>query len=183
MTDYQPQILTCANHPDRETSLRCNRCEKPICPQCAILTPTGYRCRECVKGQQKVFNTATWLDYPLAFITACVLSYIGSIAAQFVGFFIIIIAPFVGVVIAEAVRLVTRKRRARSLFNTALAGTILGCLPNILLPLLITLLSIFSGGGLSSFASSLSILWDVIYAVLVATSMYYRLSGIQLGRK
>ncbi len=43
-------IPTCANHPERETGLRCNRCGKPICSQCAVQTPVGYRCRECVRG-------------------------------------------------------------------------------------------------------------------------------------
>ena len=182
MTDFQTPPLTCANHPDRETSLRCNRCEKPICPQCAILTPTGYRCKECVKSQQKIFDTAVWIDFPLTFIVAGVLSYIGSLAAQFAGFFMILIAPFIGIIIAEAVRYVTHKRRSFTLFYTALAATILGCLPNVLLPLLITILSLFSGGGIHSMLGSISILWDVLYAAIVATSMYTRLSGIQLGR-
>ena len=59
----------CANHPGVETSLRCNNCGKPICARCAIHTPTGYRCAECVRGQQKIFNTARWVDYLLGFIT------------------------------------------------------------------------------------------------------------------
>lgn len=183
MTELNPIPLTCANHPNRETSLRCSRCEKPICPQCAVQTPTGYRCKECVKVQQKVFDTATWIDYPLAFFVAAILSYLGSLLAQFVGFFILIIAPFVGVVIAEGVRFATRKHRARSLYNTALAGTIAGCLPNILIPIFISILGVLSGDGYYSLAGGLSILWDVIYAALAASSMYYRLSGIQIGRK
>jgi hypothetical protein len=40
--------------PDRETYLRCNRCERHICTSCAVLTPTGYRCKNCVRGAQKV---------------------------------------------------------------------------------------------------------------------------------
>jgi len=65
-----PTPIYCANHPQVETSLRCNRCGKPICPKCAVSTPTGYRCRECVRGQQKVFETAEWYDYPLAVVIA-----------------------------------------------------------------------------------------------------------------
>ena len=61
------------------TTLHCNRCERPICAQCAVLTPTGYRCKECVRGQQKTFETATTLDYPLAFVISLVLGYIGSL--------------------------------------------------------------------------------------------------------
>ena len=50
--------IYCANHPAVETTLRCNRCGKPICAECAVRTPTGYRCKECVRGQQKIFDTA-----------------------------------------------------------------------------------------------------------------------------
>ena len=95
MSEYTPPVLYCANHPQRETSLRCNRCEKPICPDCAVLTPTGYRCKECVRGMQKIYNTATSIDFVLAFITAVVLSYIGSLITGFLGFFILLLAPLV----------------------------------------------------------------------------------------
>jgi hypothetical protein len=29
------------------TGLRCSRCGKPICPQCAVRTPVGLRCPDC----------------------------------------------------------------------------------------------------------------------------------------
>ena len=61
MTDAS--ILYCKNHADLETALRCNNCNEPICSQCAIQTPTGYRCPECVRGQQKIFNTAKSQDF------------------------------------------------------------------------------------------------------------------------
>lgn len=38
----------CYRHPDVETGLRCNRCNKPICPKCAERTPVGFRCSECI---------------------------------------------------------------------------------------------------------------------------------------
>ncbi len=46
MSAETPQPMVCANHPNRETMLRCNRCEKPICIHCAVLTEVGYRCKE-----------------------------------------------------------------------------------------------------------------------------------------
>ena len=33
--------LYCYVHPNRETALRCNHCNRPICADCAIRTPTG----------------------------------------------------------------------------------------------------------------------------------------------
>ncbi len=167
--------LTCANHPGRETMLRCNRCEKPICAQCAVLTPTGYRCKECLKTQQKAFDTAQWFDYPLAFITAGLIAFFGSFIIPFVGFFTILIAPIVGVLISEAVRLVIRKRRSRLLFQVAAAGAVAGAL----LPLLPTLIVILLTGG-GGFSSLWGLLWRGLYIFLVASSLYYRLIGIQI---
>ena len=39
--------VPCSYHPDVMTRLRCSRCEKPICPKCAVRTPVGLRCPEC----------------------------------------------------------------------------------------------------------------------------------------
>src|SRR3990172_8784093 len=101
----QPPTLYCANHPDVETTLRCNRCEKPICAKCAVLTPTGYRCKDCVRNQQKGFETAQWYDYLLAFSVGIILSYIGSRLVSYLGFFTLFVAPIAGVIISEALRL------------------------------------------------------------------------------
>ena len=79
MTDTSIPTLYCANHPTVETTLRCNRCEKPICAQCAVLTPTGYRCKECVKSQQKIFDTAEPRDFILGFLVAAILSWLASL--------------------------------------------------------------------------------------------------------
>jgi hypothetical protein len=169
----QTSTLACYNHPDRETMLRCNRCERPICTNCAVLTETGYRCKECVRSQQKVFDTAQTIDYPVAFIVACVLSYLGSYSTL-LGFFVIFIAPVVGVVIAEAVRWSVHRRRSRALSQTALAGVIVGALP----PLLIRLASMVIGGGMAF--GLLSLLWPGVYLFLVASSMFYRFTGIRI---
>lgn len=168
-------VLYCANHPDRETSLRCNRCEKPICSSCAVLTPTGYRCQECVRGQQKIFNTAKAQDYVFAFLVAGVLSYIGALLSSRIGFFTILLAPAAGSVIAEAVRRVVQKRRSRTLYQIATGGVVLGALPFMVFPLLF----VFSGGGLRGL---LSLLWPALYLSITASTFYYRLSGISITR-
>jgi len=159
--------MYCANHPDVETSLRCNNCEKPICPKCAVLTPTGYRCRECVRGQQKFFETAEWMDYPLIFLVVAVLAYLGSLLATRLGFFIILLAPIAGGVIAEAARYVTRRRRSRRLYMLAIVAAVLGCLP-----MLLQFILSFSIFGL---------IYQGIYAVLMTSAMYTRLAGIRIG--
>ncbi len=170
--DAQPKIY-CVNHPNRETLLRCNRCERPICVECAVLTETGYRCRDCLRGQQKKFETARWMDYPLALAVAGVLGFLGSLLTSYLGFFTIFLAPIAGVIIAEAIRSVTGKRRARLLYNLATLAAGAG---SAILPL-INLLAIVM--GLSLF-NLLGLIWQVLYVALVTSTIFYRLTGIQI---
>jgi uncharacterized membrane protein YeaQ/YmgE (transglycosylase-associated protein family) len=149
--------------------LRCNRCEKPICVSCAVQTPTGYRCRECIRGQQKVFNTAIPTDYVFSILIAGILAFIGSYVVTFIGFFTLLLAPIIGTLIATAVRRAVNKRRSRQLYLWTTAAAVLGSLPILIFMLL--------GSGF------LSILWQGFYTFLMASTLYYRMSGIQITRK
>jgi membrane associated rhomboid family serine protease len=41
---------TCYRHPGRPTYLRCNRCERYICPECMRAAAVGHQCVECVQS-------------------------------------------------------------------------------------------------------------------------------------
>ncbi len=46
------QVRYCYRHPDRETGVSCSNCGRPICHECMIPAPVGFRCPECVKEQR-----------------------------------------------------------------------------------------------------------------------------------
>ncbi len=169
-----PPVLYCANHPSVETSLRCKTCEKPICPKCAVLTPTGYSCKECVNRQQKVFETANWYDYPLTFFIVLALSYFGSRLIPNLGFFTIFLSPIAGVAIAEAVRWATKRRRGKRLFQLAGLAAVLGSLP----ALLQFFYFLFIGAGLMDILWGM--IWQVVYLFTITPTIVYRLKGIQI---
>jgi hypothetical protein len=177
MTEPSYTKLVCYNHPDRETYLRCNRCNRPICTQCAVLTPTGYRCKECVRGQQKVFETAQSLDPVIGFVIAAVLAFIGSYSARIMGFFTVFLAPLIGLGITAAVRYAVKKRRSRALFLVATAGAVIGSLPFLVIGLISMFEFLGVGGGLGILGP---LVWQALYTFLIASTVYYRLSGIQI---
>ncbi len=179
MTEPQLGGLVCANHPDRETYLRCNRCNKPICIECAVLTPTGYRCKECVRGQQRVFETAQTIDYVFAGGIALVLSFLGSYIVPVMQFFTIFVAPIVGMIAAEIIRRAVNRRRSRLLYQLAAVGAVVGGLP-LLVSGLLSLVGMVALRGAVGLTFFLPLIWQGVYIFLLTSTLYYRLSGIRM---
>jgi membrane associated rhomboid family serine protease len=44
----QAGVPTCYRHPGRETYIRCQRCDRPICPDCMRDAAVGFQCPSCV---------------------------------------------------------------------------------------------------------------------------------------
>ena len=125
--------LYCINHPQRETVLRCNRCGAPVCNDCVVHTPVGFRCKQCVQAQQAGFYNARWYDWILAAIISLVLSTPAAFVIAFLRswWFALILSPIVGSLIGGAVHWAVGRRRGRHTWWVAAVCIVMGTLPSL----------------------------------------------------
>jgi hypothetical protein len=161
---------TCAFHPKTETQLRCNRCAKPICIKCATHTPTGYRCPECIRSQQKVFVTAKWYDQLIAAAITGIIAFLGSLFAINLGFYMILLAMAAGYAIVWAVKKAIRNRRSPWLKYVMSVSALLGSLIPVFGIIIrdLRFYGTFFGGGFYS------MIWYLAYALILAGNVYYQ---------
>jgi hypothetical protein len=139
MTNYpvaEEQLTYCEIHPDRETSLRCNKCNRLMCADCAVPTPVGYRCRQCVRAHEDKFFTGTTRDYLIVFGLSAVLAALGYLGVSLIGgflLFVIFLALPIGGGIGELALRLTGRRRGRYSGYVAAAGVVVGTLALVLL--------------------------------------------------
>jgi uncharacterized membrane protein YeaQ/YmgE (transglycosylase-associated protein family) len=170
------ELLYCVNHPKTETRLRCNRCGNPICPKCAVRTPVGFRCRQCIKGQQAVFYSATSLDYLIAVVIGLVASVIAGTIMNGLGWFLaLFLGPLVGGLIAEAVRRAIGRRRGRWIWLVVSACIVVGALVGPLFSVALLLLMPQGGSYVLSSLGNLLFRINFIYVALAVGTVYARL--------
>jgi hypothetical protein len=171
--------MYCVNHPNVETYLRCNKCGRPICPKCAVQTPVGYRCRECVNAQQQVF----YVDfrpahYLIAVAVALPLSVVAGWIVPALGWYAIVLGPLAGAGIAEATRWALRRRRGPRTWLVVSACIVVGWLFQLLISLVpLLLLSRDAPGSLGAYSVGwlVGLIWDIVYLVTAVGAAYARL--------
>jgi membrane associated rhomboid family serine protease len=51
-------VPVCPRHPDRESHVHCQRCERPVCPDCQRVAAVGVQCVDCVRQQSRTGRSA-----------------------------------------------------------------------------------------------------------------------------
>lgn len=123
---HEPQPLYCYRHPDRETWVRCGRCDQPICTRCAMQGPVGLRCRTCGKPSRDALASLKPNQIAIALaVTVGLGAVVGYFGTQF-GFFMIVLGFFAGTIVAEALDRTIGIKRGPRILALAIAGIALG---------------------------------------------------------
>ncbi len=124
---------TCAAH-NVETSLRCGKCDKPICPDCMLIGPAGTRCRECASVRSsplfQVSLDRLAIGVAAGLAAATVGGYLLAAAFRF-GFFLFWIGLLAGTGVGEAILRSIHRRRGPKVEAAAVGTAIAGCLLGI----------------------------------------------------
>ena len=79
---------TCYRHSETQAAVGCQRCGRPICPQCMTQASIGHHCPECLsQGQQQVYTARTLPRSDrnpliIGLIVVNVLAYLAQVGTQ-----------------------------------------------------------------------------------------------------
>ncbi len=186
MNSNSNHVQTCYKHTSRQTVLCCNRCGRPICLDCAVSTPTGYRCKECIKEQQKRFNNSIPRDYVFAGLIAFVLGLMSSyllVMLRFLpGIFALLLGPLVGMLVVKLVRFATQKRRSTTLNYVTVTAAGIGAGLPLLSNVFRILQSIITGNFGLLFSNTLEIGWGAAFLILLCSVILSNMKGFSIRR-
>ncbi len=126
--------MYCYNHPERETLLRCGKCGRPICTECAIRHPVGLRCPQCAQLRKVPTYDVSSQHYLRALGAGLGASLLCGLAVEILPFFApvlflsFILALAAGTGIGEAISRATGLKRGRGLQAVAVFCVIAGAI-------------------------------------------------------
>ena len=127
--------VACTWHPNRVTLIRCTRCGRAMCTECAVRHPVGLRCHACVRELRSPIYVVTPTRLIAAGITAAAVSAaVGAMLpfAMMFGIFFWLVAfiagPIAGAAIADVASRAAGRKRGRTLAMAVGAGIVIGTL-------------------------------------------------------
>ena len=133
--------MNCSVHTNTETSLKCAKCGRPICPRCLVETPVGARCADCAR-LQRLPTFSVSLSYYLRAAGAGLAAAVAYGALwQFIMHLVPIVylsllfGPGAGYAISEVISLSVNRKRGRGLAIAAAIMVALSYVVSLFLPL------------------------------------------------
>ena len=110
----------CLRHRDRETGLRCARCNDPICPECMVQAAVGHLCPSCVTWERnpvgQVATSRLLLALAAGMGAGILLAVAVTVLTQALGGFLsLIMWAVAGFLIGQAVHIAANRSRAPTL--------------------------------------------------------------------
>jgi hypothetical protein len=124
LSEHQP--LYCYRHPDRETWVRCGRCDQPICTPCSMQGPVGLRCKQCGKPARDALASLRTSQLVIAVAVSLGGGAIVGFAGSTLQFFGLVAAFFGGGLIAEALDRTIGIKRGPRIITIAVPGIVAG---------------------------------------------------------
>ena len=171
------EAVECARHRGVQTTLRCSRCDTPICPQCLVHAAVGIRCLDCGRPQRLPAFDVSPGRLTLAVVVSLATGVVGGVAtalvaAVFAGLGIpfgdlVPLAAFagLGLLVGELTSRATNRKQGGQLKIVALLGVLAALVVEITLePALLRIFAPDLGG---------SVLLSGIYGIGAVVVSFY----------
>lgn len=123
--------IFCTNHSQRETVLRCGKCERPFCSDCLVHTPVGLRCRQCANVGRSPVYVVPPAQVALALgagLGAGVALGLALFALPILRAFALWLSPVYGIAVGEAVSAAANRKRGPVLQLVTVVSVLLGAI-------------------------------------------------------
>ena len=121
-------VVYCPRDPGVETALRCQSCDRPICPRCLIQSPVGAKCRDCAR----VVRSPVYTLKPAQFARSAIAAGVGGVAMGLVwglvllpftvGFFSIFLGAGLGYAFTRLLEWASGRKRGPVMIGLAMMG-------------------------------------------------------------
>ena len=118
--------LRCYRPPERETYMRCGRCDRPICTKCGLQGPVGFRCRDCGQLAHDRLTSFTPLQVLTVLGLGAGIAAASTLVGGQLGYFGLLLGFFAGTLTAELSNRMIGYKRGPVMIGLMSVGIVLG---------------------------------------------------------